>query len=65
MLGHNVKQFRHAEDQILERNLFEAAQALLKEKTVKRSTKRASSPSLLTGRIFRAASDANQTASDR
>jgi hypothetical protein len=32
--------------------VFEAVQALLKEKTVERSTIRASSPSLLTGRIF-------------
>ncbi len=37
---------------ILERDVFEAVQALLKEKTVERSTIRASSPSLLTGRIF-------------
>ncbi|MDI9850045.1 recombinase family protein [Rhodoblastus sp. 17X3] len=37
---------------ILERDLFEAAQTLLMEKTVERSTIRASSPSLLTGRIF-------------
>jgi hypothetical protein len=37
---------------ILDRDLFEAAQALLKEKVVERSTIRASSPSLLTGRIF-------------
>src|SRR5271166_88211 len=37
---------------ILERELFEAVQALLKEKAVERSTTRASSPSLLTGRIF-------------
>src|SRR5271166_2846697 len=37
---------------ILDRALFEAVQTLLKEKTVERSTTRASSPSLLTGRIF-------------
>jgi DNA invertase Pin-like site-specific DNA recombinase len=37
---------------ILERDVFESVQALLKEKTVERSTIRASSPSLLTGRIF-------------
>ena len=37
---------------ILERDLFEAVQALLREKAVARSTIRASSPSFLTGRIF-------------
>ncbi len=37
---------------IVERDVFEAVQALLKEKAIERSTIRASSPSSLTGRIF-------------